>query len=54
MKIAEKLMREVEEIGTFDYFYYANPSTERANVLSYLEMEKKKIIEKTSFSKVLL
>ncbi len=41
MKIAEKLMREVEEIGTFDYFYYANPSTERANVLSYLEMEKK-------------
>ena len=34
-------MREVEEIGTFDYFYYANPSTERANVLSYLEMEKK-------------
>ena len=41
LKIAEKLMREVEEIGTFDYFYYANPSTERANVLSYLEMEKK-------------
>lgn len=23
LKIAEKLMREVEEIGTFDYFYYA-------------------------------
>lgn len=28
--------------GTFEFFYYTNPGTERANVLTYMEVEEKK------------
>lgn len=36
--ISTKLMEEFIHICNFSFFYYANPSTERANVLTFLEV----------------
>lgn len=39
LDMARKLMGAFEPIADFSFFYYANPSTERANLLTYLEVE---------------
>lgn len=41
LALAQKLMEQVHSHTNFDFFYYANPSTERANVLTYLEVPPK-------------
>lgn len=38
---SQELMRTFSGVSSFQFFYYANPSTERANVLTYLEVEPK-------------
>lgn len=37
LNISERLMKEFEHISSFEFFYYANASTERANVFTYLQ-----------------
>ncbi|MDO4332678.1 MAG: hypothetical protein Q4C58_08320 [Eubacteriales bacterium] len=38
LQLAENIMETFRKISDFSFFYYANPSTERANVLTYLEV----------------
>lgn len=40
-EIAQRLVSELSQISEIKFFYYANPSTERANVLTYLEVDPK-------------
>ncbi len=40
LSLAQQLLEPLK--GTFDFFFYANPGTERANVLTYMEVEEKK------------
>lgn len=42
LDVSKMIIRELSDISSFDFFYYVNPSTERANVLTYLEVEAKK------------
>ena len=39
LEMASKVVGELERITSIQLFYYANPSTERANVFTYLEVE---------------
>lgn len=41
LALSQKLVSEITQISETNFFYYANPSTERANVLAYLEVGKK-------------
>lgn len=41
LELAQKLVSELSQISEIKLFYYANPSTERANVLTYLEVDPK-------------
>lgn len=41
LSLSEELMRSFSHVSSFQFFYYANPSTERANVLTFLEVEPK-------------
>ena len=41
LELSQKLTAEFSAVSDFNYFYYANPSTERANVFTYLEVEPK-------------
>lgn len=41
LEIAQNLVSELSQISEIKFFYYANPSTERANVLTYLEVDPK-------------
>lgn len=38
LDMAKELVSDLFNISAFDFFYYANPSTERANVLTYLKV----------------
>lgn len=38
---SKMFVSELSSASSFDFFYYVNPSTERANVLTYLEVEAK-------------
>lgn len=39
--LAQKLTEELLPVSALEFFYYANPGLERANVLTYVEAEKK-------------
>lgn len=41
LDLSKKLMEEPGAVSGFTFFYYSNPTTERANVFSYLEVEMK-------------
>lgn len=41
LAISKRLVSHLQSVCEFDFFYYANPSTERANMLTYLEVEAK-------------
>lgn len=41
LEISQKLVSELSTATEIKFFYYANPSTERANVLTYLEVDPK-------------
>ena len=41
LNLSQKLVSELSQISEIKFFYYANPSTERANVLTYLEVDPK-------------
>lgn len=41
LDLTKTLMQDLHYSGLIEYFYYANPSTERANVLTYIEVEPK-------------
>lgn len=41
LEMAKRITAPLEKITTMEFFYYANPSTERANLLTYLEVPSK-------------
>lgn len=41
LDLSKTLTAELDEKYKFDFFFYCNPSTERSNLLTYLEVEKK-------------
>lgn len=49
LDLAKRLLKEFDAITDFTYYYYANPSTERANVLTYLEVPPKENYKKELF-----
>lgn len=49
LEIAKNAMEEYDSIFHFEFFYYANASTERANVLTYLEVEPQDSYKKELF-----
>lgn len=49
LELAQNLMTEFKRISNFDFFFYANQSTERANVLTYLEVAPQESYEKELF-----
>ena len=49
LDMSKMLVSEFSHISEFDFFYYANPSTERANVLTYLEVKPQESYKKELF-----
>lgn len=49
LDISKCLVAEFSSICEFEFFYYANPYTERANVLTYLEVEPQENFKKELF-----
>lgn len=49
LDISKQLLSEFETISEITFFYYANPSTERANVLTYLEVAPQESYKKELF-----
>lgn len=49
LDISKKLVSEFSAISNITFFYYANPSTERANVFTYLEVEPQENYKKELF-----
>lgn len=49
LDISKRLVSNLQSVHEFDFFYYANPSTERANLLTYLEVEAKEDYKKELF-----
>lgn len=49
LDISKRLMTGLSKISEMDFFFYANPSTERANVLTYLEVAPKDDYRKELF-----
>ena len=49
LDISKELASEFSQISEITFFYYANPSTERANVLTYLEVEPQDSYKKELF-----
>lgn len=39
LDLSVNITKELDDISKVDFFYYANPTTERANVLSYIEVD---------------
>lgn len=49
LDISKALTSEFASVSEFSFFYYSNPSTERANVLTYLEVERRESYRKELF-----
>lgn len=49
LDLSKELVSEFSPVSAFNFFYYSNPSTERANVLTYLEVEPKENFKKELF-----
>lgn len=49
LDISEMLVKEFLAISEITFFYYANPSTERANILTFLEVEPQEHYKKELF-----
>lgn len=49
LELSSNLVGELREVTDIEFFYYANPSTERANVFTYLEVEPQDSYKKELF-----
>lgn len=49
LNISKNLVSKFTALSKIDFFYYANPSTERANILTYLEVEPQESYRKELF-----
>ena len=49
LDLSKKLVQNLSMVSEIDFFYYANSSTERANVLTYLEVDPKEDYKKELF-----
>ena len=49
LQMSNLLVKELKQKTNIQFFYYSNPSTERANVLTYLEVEPKGSYKKELF-----
>lgn len=49
LEVSKRLVHELSIISEIEFFYYSNPSTERANVLTYIEVEPKEEYKRELF-----
>lgn len=49
LDMSKRLVDECTSITKFDFFYYANPSTERSNMFTYLEVDQQDSYQKELF-----
>lgn len=49
LDISKRIVKEISDVSNVEFFYYANPSTERANVLTYIEVSPKEDYKRELF-----